>query len=819
MPAPSPPPTSRREAGLRLLREAAALGWHCEGLWRDLRDSTEGAVEVAYAVDVDVITMFSVPDDKARYGRIFSAGAESTDAAAAAVMGDYIVFQWPGVLSAEAIGGNPGSLIIIPPHDAELRRVGMGIAAQAVAERGASRAETESALRQRLKRAVRGVEPDRRAEALAELLLNEGLGAQHRANVELQRLEEVPAGRFVGLRAHPWFGGAGERLLPPRTGDLWTPDSGAGSSRPAAFRAMVDQWHDRLLAHWERPPSDYMRRNILDDAQVLARLQWVNRLLAADTARPRRMVLISGTERLFEAADGLEAFHPGFADFAAAYMRHPRAFFGAKEVLSDHAGDPEQSTSFDLERVRFRVADWLSVMFPNDLEQLRFEGGRVGMEGSSVRITFTPPAEQNLVQALERLLSSEHDLFRDEPFPAGALQEWDRTVQAASQRNRYRREQHRKTALARVLSDLLDHHEAGEDGIDQILAHLRQRELESLVKLYALTDVIGVVQLLGPEQKMKGLPALRFDEGFEAAQQQCDDLCRVLFRPDGEGRPETFDPGEMFEALHPMDRSDYHARVLLAYVFACVGKWFQVRTLCYIALLTVDAILDKVPGDRRTGREAAYLLAVAERRLAINAASIDHARQALAEAIRRNDGRTDIRFESEELAQRVARAQLLHYGEGVDSLLREPMVDILAAAELAKRALRDEMGVIRRWVVRQSVTSGLLMALMSHEARTRTPQVTGEARKLLRILWDERQAPWLGRSEPPPAASPLYLDGVSDLIWLVGTVVFDPDPERQEQANTLLAGEYRQLAEDPSPTPLERARHARLLGLAGLGEA
>lgn len=829
----NPPPLSaaqRREAGLRLLREAADLGQHCEDLWRDLRESTEGGVEVAYAVDVDVIVMFTAPEKSFHYGRVFSEGAPPTDVAAASVMGEYIIQRWPGLLSSPSAGpeAGRGSLTIIPPHDAELRRVGLSVAAQALEERGhrATKLKLEGAVRERLQRVLRGVEPQRRAEVLYEELLREGWLVHPKeaagARQQLQRLEELPPGRFVGLRRHPWFSGPAAGLLPPRTGELWQrPGPAAEPPDPTldSFRASVDRWHERLMAHWPGHLWDLKRRSILDDALVLARLEWVNRGLAADTARPRRMVLVTGTERLFEAGAAQPALHEGFAHFSAAYLRHPRAFFGAKEVLSDLAGDAAQAQAFDLERVQFRVADWLSVMFPNDLAQERFDGGRIGMEGSSVRIAFSQPAEATMVGALERLLSGEHDLFRDEPFPLGALHEWDRTVQSANERSQYRREQQRKTALARDLSDLLSRHGDADDGIDLILAHLRQRELASLVKLYALTDVIGVVQLLAPEQKMKGLPALRFDPGFETAQQQCDELCRLLFRPAGQGRPESFDPGAMFDALHETDPSDYHARVLLAYVFACVGKWFQVRTLCYIALLTVDAIPGKAQADRRTGREAAYLLAVAERRLAINPAGIENARQALAEAIRRNGGQSEIRFESEALAQRVAQAQLLFYAGRGEPPPRDPMHDIGTALELVVHATAREVGVIRRWVVRQGVTTGLLAALMSHEARTKTPQVTGSARRLLQVLEDEGQAPPLDPSATPPAGHPVYLDGVSDFVWLVGTVVFGQHPDLQERARALLAEEYRHLAEDPSPTPLERARHTRLLGVAGLEPA
>lgn len=811
----------QQEDSLRLMREAAELGRHCEGVWRDLRESTDKESEIAYAVDADVVVLFSAPDKHAEYGRVFSDADPKAHLAAAAVLGDFIVQRWPAVLEddGEPEDGRLGGLIILPPHDQELRRIGMRIAHLAIAQRTPAPGKTgpsDAALAE-IRNVLAGAPKEKQAEALYSELQRLGLipGAGHATTPieELHRLEELPEGRLVALRDHPWFVADAQVLLPPRTSEVWaraTLGEGSSDSRTKEFVTSVDQWHQRLLAAWSGSLSARKGRSVLDDAQALARLEWINRHLA--TSGRRRLALITGTSRLFDVASQVAAAHQGFDNFAAAYLRSPRAFFGAKDVLSDVGGTTLESRPFDAQRTELRVADWLSVLFPNHLKQGRFEGGKVGIGGSTVRISFSQPSEGEMVEAMQAHLDAPEGLFGGKPFPSGALEQWVSALRTAHERQQWRGEQQRKSSFAKEVAGLLGDDSNVEVAINQLVGHLRQRELSALVKLYGLTDVIGVVQLLAPEQKMKGLPALRFDPGFEAAQDECDKLCDLMFRPRGEGRPSTFDPVAMFGRLHQMDTSNYHSRVLLAYVFACTAKWFQVRTLCYVALLTVDSIRTKEPKDKRDGREAAYLLAVAERRLAINTAGVEHARQALAEARARDRRGPDLRFEVEDFAQRMVRVQLeTYFGQGqVDH--GDVANELQLALDFAARAKVEERGVIRRWVARQSLTMGLILAVLARAAEVKPAPEAALVQRILDVLQNDQQAPTLTTSEPEQR----YPDAVSDFVWLVATNIFAADQSRRENARLALEREYRWPSEEPPPTPVERARHKHFLKIVGI---
>src|SRR5262245_55868761 len=81
---------------------------------------------------------------------------------------------------------------------------------------------------------------------------------------------------------------------------------------------------------------------------------------------------------------------------------------------------------------------------------------------------------------------------------------------------------------------------------------------------------------------------------------------------------------------------NYHAFVIHALAFAIRGHWFGTKTLCLLALGVVDAI-PKAERKMRTGREAAYLLAVAERRLAVDVKGLDRSLECLAMARQREN--------------------------------------------------------------------------------------------------------------------------------------------------------------------------------------
>lgn len=268
----------------------------------------------------------------------------------------------------------------------------------------------------------------------------------------------------------------------------------------------------------------------------------------------------------------------------------------------------------------------------------------------------------------------------------------------------------------------------------------------------------------------------------------------------------------LYSDLRHEDDSNYHAHVMHAFVYASSGKWFQARTLCRVALSVVDTIPES-KREGRLGREAAYLMAVAERRLAASASKIELARKALELARDRCSGpaeANDVRFDSESFAQDVTELQLLHFkGQG------KP-IDVgrfvARAQELVDRVdrQREREESVRHWVVRQSVTNGLIASLFAALRGQRFQQEVGSIRNLLTRLSDEELAPLIDGAEPD---SP-YPDEVSDFIWLLAAAYFG-DQHLRARARAWLDAKPVETTEAPTLL-LEQKRRSVLMELVGL---
>lgn len=816
----------RKASALRLLREAGELGDVCNSYWGDLSRCVELEEEVSFAVDVDVVVLYTDPAQMSVYGRVLSDSTEEGYTAAALLLGDYIVRRMPALLSATAPAESSASvgLMLIPPHDAELRRVGLAISQASMDGRqqlGALKpSSSQVELLQRYLNNGHAATSDS-TEEVVELLVKTGLLADPYkdggSKLELARLDALGVGRFIGPRDHPWFQGKGVEMLPPRRPAI--NNSGSNHASYRELESIADVWHKRLVSiYLQRFGSGHVSRrpkNVLSDALVLARLQWMNERLAAAPDKMRRLVLITGSPTLMEAARQVPSGLAGFSDFASAYLRHPRAFLGAKH-LAEHPRlelEDDSTERLTVKDTELHIADWLSVVLPRSVQQDRFErlpeGGH--LLDTSVKMSFRKPLAEEIEKAWEGDDSTGGGLHTISDFPKGPIKTFEQALRRHADRMNAQAAQLWRsdwaTDIRKVVGEL-----SNPDPALSIIDLLRRRELASIEALYAKTDVVGAVQLLEPSERMRGLPALRFDAEYLDAQQQCDELCGQLFRPD---RPAQFDLSAMEKALRGTDPSGYHARVLKAYVFACAGLWFQVRPLCRSALLAVDSIPNKKADDNRRGREAAYLLAVAERRLASSYAGVEHAEAALNEAVRRNHLPRDLRFDCERLAQQVTRIQLDRYskkatpGESLVVLIERSM-------DLARQALEETPSVVKRWVVRQSVTNGLLLSLIAKEPLVRPAQVSGHARELIHLLSREAQAPDL-RVSPFDQTQQKYADAISDLVWLVAVAVFGERKEQRDAAKAALVEDTARQQHSSSPiTFIERVRQGHLLALAGV---
>jgi hypothetical protein len=259
------------------------------------------------------------------------------------------------------------------------------------------------------------------------------------------------------------------------------------------------------------------------------------------------------------------------------------------------------------------------------------------------------------------------------------------------------------------------------------------------------------------------------------------------------------DLAKLYSEFNNIDPEAYHALVVHGLAFAIRGHWHATRTLCRSALAVVDAIPEAAKNGR-TGREAAYLMAIAERRLARNeeamrswARYIDMAKD------RENPGADlDPRFASEHLAGEVVTAMLARLA-GVPPKRQEVashfVRDVLHRGQaILDRLAPKERPQIKAWVTRQVYVNVLGIALIAELDKAGvTSSWQGEFNALSHCLRERSLAPD-GTGE--------YLDVYSNVIYQAATSLYDTDGGRKRAAMAAL------VSVTPTDFPLDKARVA-----------
>lgn len=854
---------SQPAAARARIDDLLAVGRLCTGVWKDIADCKERRCEVAYAVDVDVIKLYTNPAESRVCGAVFSDSSQS-NAATADLLGDFIVQRWPGILTWRAAGAiqsatELGPLLMIEPHNEELLDVERALREEATfnAVRSDAIAAAASGYWDKLAQRLHEVREPDRASRLFEWLVADNVLSDTRkeptAAEELARIDDIERPRLVRMGNHPWFNDRSGELHFQPTGKPFSP-----SNEVKRFREAKQYWEQALSTRYRRYSHDLLEsdplgadatapspkdrelgsrrlQRIRNDAEVLARLECTNEHLAAIkdidglARRRRRLVLITGTPALHDVgAAKLGSFHDGFVNFAEAYLRHPRAFLAAPDTLSDPE-EPKRTKPFSWQNTEMRVADLLSRWFPKHcaLSEFAKSEGNDSLNSISRKVDYASPSEQDIAEALQASQDFDPGSAAElASLPSG----WARLTQQLAERLALRRHAAREAAFVSGLDNVMAAPNAGAAtekrgwSVDLLIRETRIQVLESIREIHLQGDWLGAVRLLPAGIQVRGLPALRLDCLSENGQRSFEQFCSELFRENGQHRYSPEKLKLLYQEFRAHDASGYHADMLLAFVFAAGGKWPQVRLQCYVAQIGVElARLRPSPAnsDSVDGREAAYLLAVAERRLLQDEKGLKQATAALDDAIGRSNAMasvsdakasgSDLRFESERLAQFSVSVQLNpepeRAGAKISSWLK-------TAEHLIEAAKNEPIRPVRRWVIRQSVTNGLTLALIAKQLSVvQLAQLTGTARSLIRALQVEGLAPKLHVGDPQ-----LYEDGISNFVWLIAVAVFGTDTGRQAaaQARNIICTNYLVLDQIPFASSLERDRHKRLLEIAGI---
>ena len=312
---------------------------------RDRRLLSQGRQRVLHAVDTDVVILYTNTWEKAPsvgkgkrkrkgYAEILPGQEREVSIAMGAALSKVIFHRLNGHLP----------LLVLPAMEQELGNVLAAVMNQAEDE-GKDAQETLEKVKTLLDKAENsGSEGEDQLALLREHLdtLQHFIYGEETAVAELNHFTELLGSTRIAspeyiIENQPELDGVWQAALEP----------------PLSLQERIDflwlrnKWFDRLYEE-----KSTAKHSVLTDvdAQVLARLEWINNCLTPTWKNDDgyRLVLITGDQSLHAAAEKVE--WPGSrSSFGELFLRHPRCYLGEPGVFSppDGEGGESQETPID----------------------------------------------------------------------------------------------------------------------------------------------------------------------------------------------------------------------------------------------------------------------------------------------------------------------------------------------------------------------------------------------------------------------------------------------------------------------------------------
>ncbi|RVT93461.1 hypothetical protein [Sphingomonas crocodyli] len=765
---------------------------------------------VFYAVDTNIVLLFLDPKDRGPlrdglggFTHIFpsDSGEEGIAEALAAALTRYIIYRTNTFVRDDQAISLP--LLLLDGHDAEVRHAYDRFIVRS--EGDVEQARTQlNLLKDELEWAVAAENVSERVERikssartlLERLYFDNSHGALARKMGSL-----LSGGRLARLSV------VGERFA-----------QAVGLERSQAIRQAFLPAHDlmasveenRLRFEWDRRLRAYKKvqgKSVAIDAGALTRLEIVNSKLREHKIR---ICLITADSSMISACSSYVPEGTD-TDFSQLYLRHPRAFLAADEVLTPanlSAAKQIGGNGIMINWLDTLLADLTSDNGPS-LDEL---GSRAAGDNRSL-----------LKERVQQVVSIDNNAI------GTLVTDWSAHTQAiqaehAATSNLAQEELQR--TIGQVNFDQLD---AALDLVQLALSKESEKTWDDYYRAVVRTgfDLLHA-QSEGPGRRRRRMaPAVNF-QSFTHAR----DFVREVIAARGVMR---FGPGEIEERLALIEAQGGSYAVLLAYavLFADDGRW-------HVALLTAkramavhqiydrhkkaqdgDTFVPEAVRNRVSGREACYCAAVAQRMMARSLGDFDKSHEYLKrarDALRARDNHlsspqdTETRFRAEELACSTSRLLFQRYRlkpdtEALARLVVEARRLQLLAFEIAAQA-RDISDEWSRLVVERSALANLFTLHALDESQV------GQS-------WDEtfvqaaRRFLELTRSENLTGAFPET--DLSKIIGIFAEARFsNPDRNRRRLlSRDLFIFENEMMHDDNAPLmPYDHARYKDLISLS-----
>lgn len=749
---------SRYNSVRPIIAEASDLLLKCAGYLDDRYASEtedEYHFDTYYAIDNDVIALYLAPDElNTDYLAVFGEGPDSiTTRLLAFLLGDFLFQSTEPLLHGHE--KQKCRFLIIPPHDEELIRM-------------------LTAIHRNLSSVTDHVKPDT-FQKLSDIFVD--FEETHDDKTLLNKLRQhVP--ELVEL-FNPYKGPKSAlsrfALLPDTVFQRIDTYDEDGFTFPLLDSVgdredrilddkLIARWRGYLMKSVPRKKPDYAIRG---DAKVLATIEHVNSNLFNSR---KQVVLITGSNHLFEAANNYRPWGDEKPSFAEKYLRHPQAFLSHPKFFFLSDIDAETSNSADDMKMPFQLIDWLTLFFPSVLRSA------IQLQATVFRKFLRTLKDTEDRGFTNKVFNAMSNTGKDEN-PKSLINGWKEQVASVADM-RYSgglnfAEERGAVALAQKLIELRNN---SAWSIEKLRGIIIKESIISISSLYAKTALLIGLWSQTARKAPKGIPALRFDGEYQVIEKYCSELVKILL--DNIGKPISKKQLEelhlLNEEVEQIDPSLYHSHIVHSLAFMAKGHWNASLTLAKTALSISDSIESSVRGFLR-GREAAYLACIAARRSVSNRSGLEIAYKYLDESLKReNEGcPEDIRFTAERLMldARSYYFELFCESKILDIVTLTDTINKLYSLFNTVKNEKDER--VRLWVQRQVLTHFFTLLLIVRDVqRIDNVIINFDINSCLLYYQDLLEKSDIHYHKPED-------DPYAYLIYSISTAIWVPDPDKR----------------------------------------
>ena len=327
----------------RYLRDAAFQRWLMQPYLYDRGYSGK----IIYAVDNDIIKLFTKPEKDLRYGRMLYDEDEGISIGVNKLLANFIFFK---------LAQNQKSLLVIPPLDQELREIYLAIEHN-VNEFHYRAGEELKALRGQLREQTQELlqikDSQERWNKLGKLAPNlcKIIARNNTPTEETKKLSYLLSTKTI---VSPAVASSSSDYLKEFGDEL---ARGCRMDYALRINELANYWLQLLKKHKN---SRTLSIRIERDAYALAYLELYNRILHGKNCK---LVMITGDIAMHKAGMDYALGYSGNRSFADLYLRHPRCYLQENAFLAHH-------TSNNSEQRQINLQDWLDIF----LSKLKLDG-------------------------------------------------------------------------------------------------------------------------------------------------------------------------------------------------------------------------------------------------------------------------------------------------------------------------------------------------------------------------------------------------------------------------------------------------------------